>query len=83
MIDYITLNNTKYPIRELRLNEYEVTVRISSESLESVMKDAKGEYTSRDAQLLDEIIFFYVPDDLAENGSDEEVEQYVINHLEW
>lgn len=83
MTDYISFNKIKYPVREIRLNAYEVTVRISAESLESVMKDPEGEYTSREAQLLDEILFFYIPDDLIENGSDEEVEQYILDNLEW
>ncbi len=82
-MDYITLEGTKYPIRDLRLNEYAVDVKISSTSLEAVIFDANGEYTSREAQLLDELIFFYAPDDIVSGASDEELGQYVNDNLEW
>lgn len=82
-MDYITLEGTKYPIRDLRLNEYAVDVKISSTSLEAVIFDANGEYTSREAQLLDELIFFYAPDDILTGASDEELGQYVNDNLEW
>lgn len=82
-MDYITLEGTKYPIRDLRLNEYAVDVKISSTSLEAVIFDANGEYTSREAQLLDELIFFYAPDDIVTGASDEELGQYVNDNLEW
>lgn len=82
-MDYITLEGTKYPIRDLRLNEYAVDVKISSTSLEAVIFDANGEYTSREAQLLDELIFFYAPDDILTGASDEELCQYVNDNLEW
>ena len=82
-MDYITLEGTKYPIRDLRLNEYAVDVKISSTSLEAVIFDANGEYTSREAQLLDELIFFYAPDDILTGASDEELGLYVNDNLEW
>lgn len=83
MTDYITIDGISYPIRELRLEEYEVDVRVSCESLEAVIFDEENEYTSREAQLLDEIIFFYVPDDMIEDASDDELEQYITDNLEW
>ncbi len=83
MIDYLTYNGVSYPVRELRLTEYEVNVRVSGEALEAVLIDEEGEYTSREAQLIDELIFFYVPDDLVLGGSDEEVDQYITDNLEW
>ena len=82
MTDYITISDKKYPIRELRLTEYEVDVRISDEALYSTVFDEDGNYTSRDAQLIDELIFFYVPDELIE-GTDEDIEEYIYDHLEW
>lgn len=83
MTDYIDINGSLYPVRELRLSEYEVTVRVSGESLGCAVRDADGNYTSRDAQLIDELVFFYVPDELVNGGSDEEVEEYIYDHLEW
>lgn len=83
MIDYLTHDGVSYPVRELRLTEYEVNVRVSSEALEAVLKDPEGEYVSREAQLIDELMFFYIPEELLVNGSDEEVDQYITDHLEW
>lgn len=82
-MDYITLEGTRYPIRDLRLNEYAVDVKISNKALEAVIFNADGEYTSREAQLLDELIFFYAPDDVVTIASDEELGQYVADNLEW
>lgn len=83
MTEQLTIDGVSYPIRELRLTEYEVNVRISGESLGSAVKDPGGNYTSREAQLIDELVFFYVPDELVLNGSDEDVERYIYDHLEW
>ena len=83
MIDYISLEGTEYPIRDLRLAEYEVNVKIAGESLEKIIFDADGNYTSRESQLLDELIFFYVPDDLILNASDDEADRYVTDNLKW
>ena len=83
MIDYITFEGTRYPVRDVRLEEYEVDVKVSCESLESLILDEAGEYTSREAQLIDEIIFFYVPDDMIEDAGDESLEGYITDNLEW
>ena len=83
MIDYITFEGTRYPVRDVRLEEYEVDVKVSCESLESLILDEAGEYTSREAQLIDEIIFFYVPDDMIEDAGDESLEAYITDNLEW
>ena len=78
----ITYNGITYPVREIRLAEYEVDVRISTVSLRNALFDADGEYTSRDAGLLDELLFFYVPDDMI-HGANEDLEQYINDNLEW
>ena len=83
MIDYITFEGTRYPVRDVSLEEYEVDVKVSCESLESLILDEAGEYTSREAQLIDEIIFFYVPDDMIEDAGDESLETYITDNLEW
>ena len=83
MIDYITFEGTRYPVRDVRLEEYEVDVKVSCESLESLILNEAGEYTSREAQLIDEIIFFYVPDDMIEDAGDESLETYITDNLEW
>lgn len=83
MTDHIQIENEQYPVRDLRLTEYEVTVKVSSESLGNSVRDPEGNYTSREAQLIDELIFFYVPDDMVMNASDEDLEQYIYDHLEW
>ena len=82
-MDVIKIGETEYQIRDLRLTEYEVSVKISGESLERTLYDEEGEYTSREAKLLDEILFFYVPDDLLTAASDQELEQYIYDHLDW
>ena len=83
MTDYIIYENTKYPVRELRLSEYEVDVRVSTESLYAQIFDTDGNYTSREAQLIDEIIFFYAPDSIVTDADDHTLEQYIIDNLEW
>ena len=83
MTDHIQIGSEQYPVRDLRLTEYEVTVKVSSESLGNSVRDPEGNYTSREAQLIDELIFFYVPDDMVMNASDEDLEQYIYDHLEW
>ena len=83
MTDHIQIGSEQYPVRDLRLTEYEVAVKVSSESLGNSVRDPEGNYTSREAQLIDELIFFYVPDDMVMNASDEDLEQYIYDHLEW
>ena len=83
MIDYLPFNGTEYPVREIMLTEHKVDVMLSVESLQKLLKDEDGEYTSREAQLISEIIFFYVPDELLLTGTDEELELYVTECLDW
>ena len=83
MAEDIIINGISYPVRELRLKEYELDVRVSTESLEEAVFDADGNYTSRDAHLIDELVFFYAPDEMVKSAGDEELEQYIIDNLEW
>ena len=46
---------------------------ISTEDLEAVLINEDGVYTSKEARLIDEQIFFYVPKSIAVECSDEEV----------
>ena len=80
--DKIELDGNEYTLREVRLGKYNVDVMVSSDSLRAIMKDENDKYTSRDAQLLDEIIFKYVPDTLID-GSDEDLEKYISDSLDW
>lgn len=82
-MENLVLDNIEYPVREIRLREYEVNVLVGNESLENAIYTEDDEYTSRDAQLLAQIIYTFVPDDLFEKSTDEELEEYIVDHLVW
>ena len=55
----ISLNNKKYPIRELFIEGYG-NVLISTNSLNSSILDKNYDYKNKESQYVDEKIFFFV-----------------------
>ncbi|MBR3246081.1 MAG: hypothetical protein IKF90_25830 [Parasporobacterium sp.] len=73
MLDFIVFAENKYPIRKIAIEGYESALMISTEDLEAVLINEDGGYTSPEARLRDEQIFFYVSKRIAVDCSDEEV----------
>lgn len=61
MKEFIFFNGENYTCRTLFFEDKFVTV--STETLNSVLLDDNGNYTSEKAQFLDEKIFFFVSDE--------------------
>lgn len=58
MTEAIKLNNREFPLREV---EFDFGKRlISTETLNEQITDAQGRYTSEEARVIDESIFYYV-----------------------
>jgi len=59
----IKFNGKEYPTKLLNVPDFGERL-VSVESLEKSLMDAEGFYVSDEAQVVDEKIFFYVPDDV-------------------
>ena len=81
MLDFIVFAENKYPTRKVAIEGYESALMISTEDLEVVLIDEDGGYTSPEARLIDEQIFFYVPKRIAVDCSDEEVAEFVHRYM--
>lgn len=79
MTDYITYNGKKYMTRDIWLAEYKVSVKVAPEELDSLLFDGEG-YPSREAELIDELIYCFVPDELM-NAPDEAVAEYIYDKI--
>ena len=77
MLDFILFEENIYPVRYVVIEGHESELMISTEDLEAVIIDEDGGYTSPEARLIDEHIFFYVPERIAMDCSDEEVAELV------
>ena len=62
-MDGITFNGKVYPVRVVELEDFG-TQRIGVESLEKEMFDDAYDFVSKEAQYVDEQIFYYVPDNI-------------------
>lgn len=80
-MDYIVFDKEYYPVRELWINGYKKIVKISSEELNDVLLDSAGNYKSNEARMIDEQIFFFVPESMIVNYGDEEIKQYIYRSL--
>lgn len=60
-MNYIKFENKEYPYRELFMHDFGNVV-VSTDSLNQVLMNEDGTYTTKDAKLLDEEIFFFVED---------------------
>ena len=81
MIDFITFNGKKYMTRDVRLEEYKVTVKVAQEELDGALFDVKEGYASRDAELLDELIYTFIPASMMDK-TDEEIAEYIYEKNE-
>lgn len=81
-VDYLRYKDRDYITRDIWLSEYKVSVKVSTEALDAVIIDPNGEYDSREAELIDELIFAYVPEEMI-TAPDEELEQYITDNLKW
>ena len=81
MLDFIVFAENKYPTRKVAITGYESALMISTEDLEAVLINEDGGYTSPEARLIDEQVFFYVLKRIAVDCSDEEVAEYVHRYM--
>ena len=81
MLDFIIFAENVYPARNVAIEGYGSELIISTEDLETVLINEDGGYTSTEARLIDEQIFFYVPERIAVDCSDEEVAEFVHRYL--
>ena len=81
MLDYIIFAENMYPTRKVAIEGYESELTISTEDLETVLINEDGGYTSTEARLIDEQIFFYVSKRIAVDCSDEEVVEFVHRYM--
>ena len=81
MLDFIVFAENKYPTRKVAIEGYESELTISTEDLEAVLINEDGGYSSPEARLIDEQIFFYVPKRIAVDCSDEEVAEYIHRYM--
>ena len=81
MLDFIVFAENKYPTRKVAIEGYESALMISTEDLEAVLINEDGGYTSPEARLIDEQVFFYVPKRIAVDCSDEEVAEYIHRYM--
>ena len=81
MLDFIIFAENMYSARKVAIAGYGSELMISTEDLEAVLINEDGGYSSPEARLIDEQIFFYVPKRIAMNRSDEEAAEFVHRHL--
>ena len=81
MLDFIIFAENKYPARRVAIEGYGSALMISTEDLEAVLINEDGGYSSPEARLIDEQIFFYVPKRIAVDRSDEEVAEFVRRYM--
>ena len=81
MLDFVIFAENKYPARRVAIDSYGSELMISTDDLESVLINEDGGYTSTEARLIDEQIFFYVPERIALDCSDEEVTEFVHRYM--
>lgn len=76
----IEFNGKEYPTKLLNIPGFGERL-VSIESLEKTLFDTKGFYVSDEAQVIDEKIFFFVPDDVIDEDEKEIVEfiEEVVN----
>ena len=81
MLDFIIFEEGTYPVRYVAIEGRESALMISTEDLEAVLINEDGGYTSPEARLIDEYIFFYVPERIIIDCSDEEVTEFVYRYM--
>ena len=81
MLDYIIFAENMYPARKVAIEGYGSELTISTEDLEAVLINEDEGYSSSEARLIDEQIFFYVPKRIAVDCSDEEAAKFVHRYM--
>ena len=71
----IEFDGKEYPTKLLNIPNFGEKL-ISVESLEESLHDAEGFYVSDEARVVDEKIFFYVPDDVIDDD-DESLTEFI------
>ena len=64
MLDFILFEGSTYPVRYVAIEGCESELMISTEGFEAVLINEDGGYTSSEARVIDEQIFYYVPEEL-------------------
>lgn len=80
MTDFVTFNGKEYMTRDVWLEDYKVMVKIAPEELDELLFDPENGYSSREAELLDELIYCFVPDELL-NAPDDAVAEYIYDKV--
>ncbi len=80
MTDHIRFNGREYTTRDVRLEEYKVTVKVAPEELDSLLFDEEKGYASREAELIDELIYCFIPEEMMDSP-DEEIAQYIYDKV--
>ena len=80
MTDSVRFNDKEYLTRDVFLSDYNVTVKISTEARDRALFDPDSGYASREAELIDELIYCYVPEELI-SASDKKLEQFIIDKV--
>ena len=78
--DIVTFNGKDYKTRDVRLEEYKVTVKVAEGALDGILFGEEKGYSSREAELLDELIYCFVPDELMD-APDEAVAEYIYDKV--
>lgn len=81
MVNCILFEGITYPVRYVAIEGSKSELMISTEDLEAVLINEDGGYFSPEARLIDEQIFFYVPERIALDCSDEEVAEFVYRYM--
>ena len=71
----IKFDGKEYPTKLLNIPNFGEKL-ISVESIEESLHDAEGFYVSDEARVVDEKIFFYVPDDVIDDD-DESLTEFI------
>ncbi len=77
MINYILFEGNVYSDRKVDIDGNGLDLMISTEDFESVLINEAESYTSPEARLIDEQIFFYDPKRVAADCNDEEVAEFI------
>lgn len=81
MLDFILFAENKYFARKIAIDGEGSDLMISTEDLEAVLINEDGGYTSPEARLIDEEIFFYVPESTVVDCSEEEVVEFIRKYM--
>lgn len=60
-MEFITFQNQNFKVREIEISEFG-NVLISTNSLNELLLNEDGSYSSKEAQVIDEQIFYFVED---------------------